>query len=110
MPVPKNRDQAFVAEDVPAIGRQAPKRAPGNSPSPAFIVRDSLAKALRQNREGHDLSLRQMSVELHVDAVKLSMMERGALKTWTRQDMEAVMKAFGLLKARPSSARIKTPS
>lgn len=90
--------------DAPAIGRNGPRRTKDNSPAPASSIRRGIADALAIHRRLHDLSVHDMSVEFHIKPERLSMIERGVLKTYTRQDVEAMMKALGLIQSHGKKA------
>jgi hypothetical protein len=92
--------------DAPAIGRNGPRRNKDNAPVPASSVRRGLADALASYRRLHDLSVSDMSAQLHIKPERLALIERGVLRTYTLHDVDAMMKALGLVQSRVQ----KTPS
>jgi hypothetical protein len=98
----KSRAAVEFDDDAPAIGRKGPKRALENKPNPGAVVRRGIAEGLRMSRDINQLSLDELSAQVHIDAAKLSLMERGALRTLSLRDMELVMKAMGLVRTQAS--------
>ena len=95
---------ALAKVDVPAIGRNAPRRAAGNASAPPLAVRRGLAKALIELRASENMSIADLAARIAVNPGRLDLIERGVARSFTRKDIDAILRALDLVDGRNPNA------